>query len=267
MIRLLISIIILFQFASSNVSFGNDPTEKKRKLKLVWSDEFKNDGAPDTTNWTFDIGHGHDGWGNQELQYYTNTSDNVYVKDGKLIIEAKKKDGKWTSARVKSQGKRSFKEGKIVFRAKLANGKGTWPALWLLGEKISSVGWPACGEIDVMEHVGRNPTIVQCAMHTPASHGNTQYVGKTTVESFDSEFHDYAVDWTEDQMQFSVDGRVYYTYKPEPRDEASWPFEDPFFMIMNIAIGGGLGGEVDPALEFARMEVDYVRVYQTPTKK
>jgi beta-glucanase (GH16 family) len=230
--------------------------------KLVWSDEFNRDGAPDTSNWVYDIGHGHNGWGNNELQYYTNEASNIIVKDGTLRIEAIKKDGKWTSARLKSQGKRNWTYGKIEFRAKLPVGKGSWPALWMLGESITSKGWPLCGEIDIMEHVGRNPAVVQCALHTKASHGDTVNKQSKTVSTFNTEFHTYAADWKEDRIDFYIDDQLYYTYKPAEKNEEQWPFNNPFFIIMNVAIGGGFGGDVDPALTNAKMEVDYVRVYQ-----
>jgi beta-glucanase (GH16 family) len=238
------------------------PGEKpKDKFKLVWSDEFNRDGVPDTTNWVYDIGHGSNGWGNNEVQYYTSDPANVRVKDGLLVIHALKQDGKWTSARVKSQGKRNWTYGKIVFRARLPVGKGTWPALWMLGENITSVGWPRCGEIDIMEHVGRDPGIVQCALHTKASHGDTVNKKSKPVSTFNSEFHTYEANWTPDKIDFFIDGDLYYTYTPASKDNEHWPYNTPFFIIMNVAIGGGFGGEVDPSVTEAKMEVDYVRVY------
>jgi beta-glucanase (GH16 family) len=233
----------------------------KQKMRLVWSDEFDKTGSPDPANWDYDLGHGSDGWGNHELQSYTNSSENVYIKNGKLIIDAHMKDGQWTSARLKTQGKKNWTYGKIVFRAKLPSGKGTWPALWMLGEKVSASGWPACGEIDIMEHVGKNPAVVQSALHTPASHGETVNVKATKVDTFDSKFHTYEALWTDKKIEFSVDGDTYYVYEPPVRDNSTWPYDSPFFIIMNIAIGGGFGGDVDPSLTFARMEIDYVRVY------
>jgi len=241
--------------------FGVDK-KPKDNLKLVWSDEFDTDGAPDTSNWVYDIGHGSNGWGNNEVQFYTSDAENVRVKNGLLTIQAIKKDGKWTSARLKTQGKRNWTYGKIVFRARLPVGKGTWPALWMLGENISAVGWPSCGEIDIMEHVGRDPGIVQCALHTKASHGDTVNKKSKPVSTFNTEFHTYEADWNEEQIDFYIDGELYYTYKPTEKDNAHWPYNTPFFIIMNIAIGGGFGGEVDPAITEATMEVDYVRVYR-----
>jgi beta-glucanase (GH16 family) len=239
--------------------------EPKDKLKLVWSDEFNIDGKPDSLSWVYDIGHGMDGWGNHEMQSYTNSSENVFVKDGKLFIHAIKKNGEWTSARLKTHGKKSWTYGKFVFRAKLPTGTGTWPALWMLGDNISSVGWPACGEIDVMEHVGRNPAIVQSALHTPSSHGETINKNSKKVATYDSEFHNYEVLWTKDRIEFFIDGDSYYTYNPSVKDNNTWPYDSPFFLLVNIAIGGGFGGEVDPALDYAKMEVDYIRVYAIET--
>jgi beta-glucanase (GH16 family) len=249
------------------IYFFSPPGESKEKLRLVWSDEFNEDGVPDSTNWAYDLGNGDDGWGNHELEYYTKSGENAYVKDGHLFIEAIKKDGQWTSARLKTQGKRSWTYGKIVFRAKLPAGKGTWPALWMLGDKVSTSGWPGCGEIDIMEHVGRNPTVVQSAMHTPSSYGDTVDKGSTKVNTFDSKFHIYEARWTEDKIEFFIDGNSYYTYAPAVKDNSTWPYNAPFFIIMNVAMGGAFGGDVDPALTSARMEVDYVRVYAAEKSK
>jgi beta-glucanase (GH16 family) len=237
-------------------------TPPKEKYKLVWSDEFNKDGAPDSNVWQYDMGNGSNGWGNNEAQHYTRDASNVVVKDGKLRITAINTNGNWTSARIKTQGKKSWRYNKIVFRAKLPTGRGTWPALWMLGESVSTKGWPACGEIDVMEHVGRDPGVVQCALHSPASHGNTIHKQSTPLPTFDSEFHDFEVNWDEEKLEFSVDGKLFYTYAPEVKDASTWPYDQPFFLIMNIAMGGGLGGPIDPALKSAVMEVDYVRVYE-----
>lgn len=242
--------------------------------ELVWSDEFNRNGAPSTENWTYDLGTGDGGWGNREIQIYTSQSENVRQENGSLIIDAiKGSSNQWTSARVKSQGLQSFAFGVIEFRAKLPTGSGTWPALWLLGEDITQVGWPRCGEIDVMEHVGKDPGRIHGSLHSPSSFGNTVNTGSTIINTFDSEFHIYTAEWTPDRIIFSVDGRAYYTYAPSPKNADNWPFDDEFFLIMNIAMGGNFGSDpqyetgglrngVDPNLSQARMEVDYVRVYQ-----
>lgn len=240
---------------------------------LVWSDEFDTDGAPTSANWGYDLGN-NNGWGNNEIQTYTNSSNNVRVENGVLVIEARKSGGSWTSARIQSQGKQSFTYGKIVYRAKLPAGSGTWPALWMLGASISNgVNWPACGEIDVMEHVGKDAGAVHGSLHSPSSFGATVNTGGTNVGTYNTAFHDYAVLWTPDKIQFMVDDVPFYTYQPGTKNDQTWPFKAPFFMIMNIAIGGNWGSDpqyetgglkngVDPAITLARMEVDYVRVYQ-----
>ena len=242
---------------------------------MIWNDEFNNIGAPDKTKWSYNLGSS--GWGNNELQDYTDQTENSRQENGVLLIEAIKKAGKWSSARLVSEGKFDFKYGRIIFRAKLPAGSGTWPALWLLGANCEKIGWPECGEIDIMEHIGRRPGIVQCALHTPASHGNTDHVGYTPVPDFDKEFHLYEANWTPEKIEFSVDGNIFYTYEPAIKDKDTWPFDHPFSIIMNIAMGGNLGSDpkfetndqrngVDPSLTKVRMEVDYIRVYQSDIK-
>lgn len=232
--------------------------------QLVWSDEFDLNGKLDTANWNYELGDGcpNCGWGNNEEQIYTEDQGNVRIENGLLIIEAIKLDSQWTSARITTKAKRNFTFGRIEFRAKLPNGGGTWPALWMLGESIASKGWPACGEIDIMEHVGRNPGVVQSAMHTTSSYGETVNKGETRLETFDSEFHIYAANWAEDRIDFFVDDKMFYTYQPEVKNKDTWPYDTPFYVIINIAMGGGFGGPIDSGLTRARMEVDYVRVYQ-----
>ncbi len=243
---------------------------------LVWSDEFDGTGLPDAANWGYDIGG--NGWGNNEVQYYTNSVANAFQSGGSLFIKAIKSGGSWTSARLLSKGKKEFKYGRIVFRAKLPSGSGTWPANWMLGANIGSVGWPACGEVDVMEHVGKNPTVVQCALHTPSSNGNTVNKKEKSLADCETAFHEYEVNWTPQKMAFAVDGFVYYTYAPAVKNASTWPFDLPQFLILNLAMGGNLGSDpqyetgglkngIDPALTSATMEIDWVRVFQlvTPT--
>ena len=240
--------------------------------ELIWSDEFNGSGAPSSDNWTYDIGHGSSGWGNNEVQYYTDERKNVRLEDGKLIIEALKEDGEWTSARVKTQGKQSFRYVTVKARAKLPTGSGTWPAIWMLGSDITEVGWPACGEIDIMEHVGKDPGVVHSALHTPSSHGNTQNTGHMEVPDFSQEFHVYEAEWTPERITFRIDGEEFYSYEPTEKNDQTWPYNDQFFIIMNIAMGGNWGSDpqyesggmkngIDPDLQSARMEVDYIRVY------
>ncbi|MGI9532419.1 glycoside hydrolase family 16 protein [Lutimonas sp.] len=238
---------------------------------LVWSDEFDADGAPDDSKWTYDIGDGSGpgepgkGWGNNEEQYYTDRSDNVIVEDGVLKIIAKKEifgGSPYTSTRMKTQGKYDFTYGRVDIKAKLPSGGGTWPALWMLGSNITTVSWPACGEIDIMEYVGNNPGKVQSALHTPSSSGNTVNYRKTDIENENDQYHIYSMIWSEDQISFLLDGERFYTYNPLIKDTSNWPFDKDQFLIMNIAMGGVLGGNIDASFSEAEMVIDYVRIYQ-----
>lgn len=233
--------------------------------KLVWSDDFDTDGAPNAANWTYDMGRGKNGWGNGELQYYTDRTENVTVADGKLKITAKTesyKNAKYTSARLKTEGLYDFKYGRIDVRAKLPEGVGTWPAIWMLGANFKNAGWPACGEIDIMEHVGNNSGVVQGAIHTPSSYGNTKNVKTLKLADATSEFHIYSVNWSENQISFLVDDKIFYTYKPDVKTTETWPFDANQFIILNLAMGGTLGGEIASDFREATFEIDYVKVYQ-----
>lgn len=238
--------------------------------KLVWADEFEKAGLPDSTKWIQEVGGS--GWGNNELQYYTaRRAENARVENGKLIIEARKDNyqGKnYTSARLVTQGTATWTYGRFEAMAKLPRGVGTWPAVWMLGKNISSAGWPRCGEIDIMEHVGFDEGTVHGTIHSEAyNHGkNTQKGSQITVPDVASAFHLYAVEWTADQIEFFVDEKLYYTVQKSTLGgaEAQWPFTQPFFLILNLAVGGNWGGQkgVDDKIWPQRMEVDYVRVYQ-----
>ncbi len=232
---------------------------------MIFSEEFNYSGAPNSSRWTYDIGRGDGGWGNNEAQFYTSRPENVVVDNGILKITAKKENyegAAYTSTRLKTQGKFNFKYGKVEVRAKLPQGGGTWPAIWTLGSNITSVGWPACGEIDIMEHVGNNANTIISAIHTPSSYGGTQNKATTTVPTATTEFHVYGLEWTPERLVFSVDGKVHYTYNPATKNSSTWPFDSSQFLILNIAVGGTLGGAIDPDFISGTMEVDYVRVYQ-----
>jgi beta-glucanase (GH16 family) len=234
---------------------------------LVWSDEF--DGtALNSANWTPETGGG--GWGNNEQQTYTSNSENLSVGGGSLLIQAKKSGTSWTSARIKSQEKRSFQYGKIEFRAKLPTGVGPWPAAWLLGNNISSVNWPACGEIDVMEWRGGfngvpngDANTVGHALHSATRNGSSpvEPTSRSAVVNPSSAFHTYAVVWTANNLVFSVDGVDKATLTPPTADAAA--FQKEFFLILNLAMGGSyVGSTIASSVTSATYEVDYVRVYQ-----
>lgn len=232
---------------------------------LIFSDEFTINGNPDNTKWTYDIGTGNNGWGNQESQFYTSRTDNVKIEDGFLKITAKKENyagSNYTSARLKTQGKFDFTYGRVEVRAKLPVGVGTWPAIWMLGSNITSVGWPKCGEIDIMEHVGKRINWVSSALHTVSSSGNTINYAEKYVSDATTAFHIYSVEWNSEKIVFSIDGVPYYTYNPATKNVDNWPFTNPQFIILNIALGGSFGGTIDSNFSSATMEIDYVRVYQ-----
>ncbi|MEP7252480.1 MAG: family 16 glycosylhydrolase [Ginsengibacter sp.] len=228
---------------------------------LLWSDEFNTDGPPDPAKWGYDIGTGGNGWGNNELEYYTNRPENSIVQNGVLKIKAIKESysgSGYTSARILSQNKFAFTYGTVEFRAKLPAGVGTWPALWTLGSNVSTVGWPACGEMDVMEMIGRDLNKIFGTLHYPGRSGGNADGSTTVISNASTQFHTYSMEWTPSIIKISVDSMVYHTVV----NTTSLPFNHDFFLIMNIAIGGNFGGDVDPAFVSDSMEVDYVRVYK-----
>lgn len=225
----------------------------------IWSDEFNTNGAPDSANWGYDIGAG--GWGNNESQFYTSRSDNAVVESGVLKIITKKESYQgsgYTSARLLSKGKFSVKYGRIEFRAKLPAGGGTWPALWMLGDNISTVSWPACGEIDIMEHKGNELNKIHGTLHFPGrSGGNPDTTTVTPNTTATTEFHTYSIDWRADTIKFYIDNVLFKTFT----NTSSLPFNQKFFLIMNCAMGGTFGGAIDPNFVSSTFEVDYIRVF------
>ncbi|MFD0761951.1 family 16 glycosylhydrolase [Lutibacter aestuarii] len=235
------------------------PVQETGFSELVWSDEFDTDGAPDASKWTYDLGDG--GWGNGEEQTYTNNAENVSITDGILKITAKSDgNGGYTSARLKTQDLYSFTYGRVDVRAKLPASQGTWPAIWMLGDSFSTVGWPASGEIDIMEQTGadKNNTLGTCHWFDSGTNANASYGETTAVVNTSTEFHVYSLEWTEDSLKIFVDDIKFY----ELANNGDLPFNDNFFMILNVAMGGSLGGTIDAGFTEDSMEVDYVRVYQ-----
>lgn len=241
--------------------------------KLAWSDEFATDGLPDPAKWDYDTAANKTGWYNRELQYYARARlDNARVADGKLVITARKErlsgmadygGQAYSSARLYTRGIAQWTYGFIEVRAKLPCGLGTWPAIWMLGSEASP--WPAMGEIDIMEHVGRKPGEILGTVHTSAyNHAiNTQKGSAVMVSDACDAFHNYQLRWTGDAIEVGVDGKVFFTFaNPKTGDKRQWPFDSPQYLILNVAVGGDLGGPVDDAIFPVRMEVDYVRVYQ-----
>ncbi|MEN9547878.1 MAG: hypothetical protein RIR12_469 [Bacteroidota bacterium] len=235
---------------------------------LVWSDEFNTTGMPDTNKWQYDVG-GH-GWGNNEWQYYTHAdTNNVIVKEGKLHITATKKTvekNNYTSAKLTTKGRQLFTYGKLEISAKLPAGRGTWPAIWMLGNNIDTAGWPLCGEIDIMEHVGYNKDSVFGSVHTKSYNhiAGTQTTKGLFVSNPYTAFHVYGIEWSPEKIDFYIDEHKYLSFKNQHLSVNEWPFSNPFYLILNVAVGGNWGGQqgVDESVFPATMQVDYVRVYQ-----
>lgn len=276
-----------------------------KDYKLVWEDNFDYEGSPDPDKWNFEVGNHQ--WPNRELQAYTSKPENIYVQDGKLRIRAiKERDGdkEYTSAKINTRDKSSWKYGYFEFKAKIPTGLGSWPAIWMMPDvklpkmpdwvpltpsgrvdfaKLTDeekaklppipedMRWPNCGEIDIMEHVGRMENNLLFSIHCKNhNHANKNTVPYTTRAVFEEnlweDYHIYAMEWTEDYIEYFVDGKSYCRYNKADDKECqghdSWPFDKPFYLIMNIAVGGGLGGPVtDEHLPF-EMYVDYARIYQ-----
>ncbi len=241
-------------------------------LRLVWADEFEQEGTPDPSRWGYDLGDGcpeNCGFGNNERQSYTQRPQNVRVEDGRLIIEAHREpyEGKeYTSTRLVSRGKGDWQYGYIEARARLPKGTGVWPAIWMLPTDWAYGGWPASGEIDIMEHVGYNPEMVYGTVHTEAFNHKigTQKGDSIVVADVQDKFHVYAIDWSPKKIDFLVDGEVYNTFTNIGSGYKAWPFDQPFHLLLNLAVGGDWGGAkgVDEEIWPQRMEVDYVRVYE-----
>lgn len=267
--------LFLILFLNCQFSFGQtDPVYDY----LVWSDDFDGTGAINTSNWFHQtIGPNGGVWFNGEQQHYTARTANSFVDNGFLNIVALKENYQpagapllpYTSARLNS--KFAFTYGKVVVRAKLPSGVGTWPAIWALGKNITETGaywetqgfgttpWPACGEIDIMEHWGTNQNYVQSAMHTPSSYGGTVNFGGQVIPTASTAFHDYVLEWYPDKMVFSVDGNVHYTYQPSIQNSDTWPFFTDQYILLNLAIQSS----IEPSYTQSAMVVDYVRIYQT----
>ncbi len=266
---------------------------------LVWSDEFngRDGSAPDPRKWTYDIGTGGDGWGNNELEYYTNSPRNVVVRGGNLVITALKEkytapsarpDGQnqnqaagsgttgqgtvtrdYTSARLKTQGLFSQVYGRFEARIKIPHGQGMWPAFWMLGADIDKVGWPRSGEIDIMENIGKEPSKVHGSIHGlgPSDSGTDDMTAVYTLptgEAFSDAFHIFALEWEPKVIRFYVDGNLYETATPSSfPQKTGWVFDHPFFLLLNLAVGGDWPGSPDDSTHFPQqMLVDYVRVYE-----
>jgi beta-glucanase (GH16 family) len=245
---------------------------KAQQYKLAWSDEFNYTGLPDSTKWSYDVGG--NGWGNRELEYYTKAdTNNAVVRNGYLLITARKRqkgDNSYTSARLVTKGKGDWLYGRIEVRAKLPAGRGLWPAIWMLPTDWKYGGWPASGEIDIMENVGFMPDSVFGSIHTKSFNHviHTQKTKGLFLKDPYTAFHVYAVEWDPKEIRFFVDENKYTSFQNTGKGFAEWPFDQRFHLILNIAVGGGWGGQkgVDDPIFPRSMIVDYVRVYK-PAKE
>jgi len=246
--------------------------------RLVWSDEFDRNGLPDPARWSYDVSRNRAGWANQELQYYAAARrENSRIEDGTLIIEARLEKTRafadsggqnYTSARLTTNGLQTWTYGFFEIRAKLPCGRGSWPAIWMLGTS-PGVRWPDVGEIDIMEHVGFDPGVVHGSVHTKAYNHvvGTHRTSKVSIPDACDSFHRYQLTWTPERITVGRDDRNYFQFgRDASGGRDAWPFDAPQYLLLNIAVGGNWGGQkgVDPAIFPVRMVIDYVRVYQRP---
>lgn len=248
-------LMIIFTFSFTNTIAQNDNN-------LIWEENFEG-GRLNPEFWNYDLGDGCPdvcGWGNNELQVYR--EQNVKVKNGQLHIIAEKEDDIYFSGRIHTKEKIEFQYGTVEVRAKVPGGEGLWPAIWMLGHDIQEVGWPDAGEIDIMEYVGRQPDTLYNALHTPVSFGNTINAEATHVEGLSEDFHVFKLEWSKDALVFFIDDEETYRFAPEIRDENIWPFDHPFFLLLNLAVGGNFGGaEIDDEALPQEFIIDYIKVY------
>lgn len=257
--------------ADLSIPDGYETPETYPDMTLVWSDEFRNE-ALNESDWTFEIGTGCPNlcnWGNNELQYYQ--KENVFFKDEEyLVIQAREEivnTSNYTSSRIITQGKKTFQYGRIDIRAVLNEGQGLWPAFWMLGENITSVGWPACGEIDIMEMIGSVPGRVHGTVHWGNSFAQRQSKGNSVAltlgRKYADEFHVYSIIWKEDEITFLLDDKAFLTITPEDMNGQNYPFNQPFYFVLNIAVGGNWPGSPNASTPFpSHVIVDYIRVFQ-----
>jgi beta-glucanase (GH16 family) len=239
-------------------------------FKLVWSDEFNYTGLPDSTKWVYDTEGNTLGWGNKEAQFYTRANkENAFVDEGVLLITAliENIEGKkYSSARLVS--KVDWKYGRVEVSAKLPDARGTWPAIWMMpgGWSFNEGNWPDIGEIDIMEHVGHDPGVVHASAHSKEYQWQkgSQKTGSIRIPDFNTEFHSYTMEWSPEVMKVFVDDSLFFNYRNEGLGESTWPYDKPFYLILNLAVGGAWGSEkgIDRKAFPQTMEIDYVRVYQ-----
>lgn len=261
------SMLLLMSLAFFGCESDSFQKLDQRDWTLVWSDEFNGAAGeqPDASKWTYDIGTGQDGWGNLELQSYTSNPENVSMDgEGNLVITALQDGSRFTSGRIKTQGLFSQKYGRFEARLKTPYGPGLWPAFWMLGDNIETVSWPQCGEIDIMELRGQEPHIIHGSIHGPGYSGGNPVSKSYALKNgrFDTDYHIYAIEWDENKIDFFVDDYLYQ--RIEAGDvPGEWVYDQAFFIILNVAVGGNYVGFPTAQTPFPqRMIIDYVRVYK-----
>ena len=260
-IKSILSLCVLLAIYSCN---EDEKQTVVTKTQLVMSEEFNTNGAPDSSLWSYDIGNGNNGWGNNELQNYTDNSANIKIEDGMLKITAIKQGSTYTSARIQTKGKFEKKYGRIEARIKMPYGKGLWPAFWMLGANSGTVAWPQCGEIDIMEYLGSKPTSIFGSVHGPGYSGGEAITKNYTLSNdrFDNDFHVFGIEWDENYINYYVDNVLYNQITPDTVP-GEWVFNQSFYLILNMAVGGRFPGSPNSSTVFPQtMLVDYVRVYQ-----
>jgi len=260
--------LTLFSFVACGNSTGaDDPANKKVEWVLVWEDNFETEGLPDSKIWDYEEGYVR----NNEAQYYTRgRAENARVENGNLVIEARIdnwNNNKITSASINTYSKKSILYGRVEVRAKLPTGRGTWPAIWMLGDNFrEGTRWPDCGEIDIMENVGFDPDVIHANIHTKAYNHvkGTNKGDKITIEKPYDDFHVYAIEWFEDRIDFFVDDSLYFSFQNEQTGFEAWPFDKPHYLLVNLAIGGGWGGQkgIDETIFPQKYFIDYVKVFK-----
>ena len=267
--------LLLFLFAEGNAAHA----QKRQHWKLTWQEEFNYTGLPDSTKWSYEVGHIR----NNEQQYYTNAKkENVWVSNGMLTITGRKENqqnqfykkgdkdwrykdstAQYTSASINTLGKASWLYGRIEVRAKLPAGGGIWPAIWMMGANVNEVDWPKCGEIDIMEFIGNHPQDIYGTIHFPDSIKRSRSDGGKIIDSTLSMFHVYAIEWDKDKIDLYLDDKKYHSFKIEKAGSGKDnPFRKPFYLILNLAMGANWPGPIDDTVLPQQFVVDYVRVFQ-----
>jgi len=257
-----------FLWIASAILTAALPATAQTSWRLLWSDEFDGpaNSSPDPGKWTYDLGN-NNGWGNQELETYTSLPVNAHRDGlGNLVIHVDSTPSGYSSARLKTQGLFAVRYGRVEARIKIPSGQGIWPAFWMLGQDITSVNWPQCGEIDIMENIGREPSMVHGSLHGPGYSGGSAITAAYVLPNgnkFSGDFHTFAVQWSPEAITFFVDGSSYQTVTSSLPGGRQWVFNKPFFLLLNVAVGGSWPGRPDATTQFPQeMLVDYVRVYE-----